>query len=184
MKKTLLAAFICLSMAAPVAANFSPDAIAAIQNAETIGQIEEQRRYEVMVKEIKADEAAAEAKIAKARAQELAVKNAEAQKAKGIIAAAEKAKAEAVLVRAEALKRDNAHEDELRKLALEDIKLELKAKAKRVERTDDIIDVEIKRENAHTDVVQSEADARRIEAGKIETKVREPKPKEKNFLGF
>lgn len=57
--------------------------------------------------------------------------------------------------------REEAFEDELRALELEERKLALQAKRARVARTDDYIDAELKREAATTDVIQSEADATR-----------------------
>lgn len=57
--------------------------------------------------------------------------------------------------------RDQAYEDENRKLDLEERRLALKRQQKRVEREDDFIEQELKREAARTDVIQSEADANR-----------------------
>lgn len=57
--------------------------------------------------------------------------------------------------------RDQAYEDEIRKLDLEERRLALKRQQKRVEREDDFIEQELKREAARTDVIQSEADANR-----------------------
>lgn len=58
-------------------------------------------------------------------------------------------------------KRDQSYEDELRKLELEERKLELERRRARVSRENDFIDHELKRSAAHTDVIQSEADANR-----------------------
>lgn len=58
-------------------------------------------------------------------------------------------------------KRDQSYEDELRALELEERKLELARKKARVNREDDFIDQELKREAARTDVIQSDADATR-----------------------
>lgn len=57
--------------------------------------------------------------------------------------------------------RDQAFEDQLRLLEIEERKSELEAKKARVARANDFIDHELKRYNAETDVVQSEADATR-----------------------
>lgn len=58
-------------------------------------------------------------------------------------------------------KRDQDYEDELRKLAVEDRKLSLQEKKARADRANEYIDVDLSREKARTDVVQSEADANR-----------------------
>ncbi len=58
-------------------------------------------------------------------------------------------------------KRDQDYEDQLRQLELENRKLELEAKRARVNRANDFLDQELKERAAQTDVIQSEADARR-----------------------
>lgn len=57
--------------------------------------------------------------------------------------------------------REQAYEDENRKLDLEERRLALKRQQKRVEREDDFIEQELRREAAKTDVIQSEADSNR-----------------------
>lgn len=77
-------------------------------------------------------------------------------------------------------KRDQAYEDELRKLQLESMKLELQAKAARVQRENDFIEQELKERAAKTDVIQSEADANRnISSGSKELMQSEGKAREK-----
>lgn len=77
-------------------------------------------------------------------------------------------------------KRDQAYEDELRKLQLESMKLELQAKAARVQRENDFIEQELKERAAKTDVIQSEADANRnISTGSKDLLQSEGKAREK-----
>jgi hypothetical protein len=85
-----------------------------------------------------------------------AIKSAERKRA--AIAAANAAK------HAEAMKdkqRNQAYEDELRQLELEDKKLDITGKKAKVARTNEYIDQELKSQAAQTDVVQSAADANR-----------------------
>jgi hypothetical protein len=58
-------------------------------------------------------------------------------------------------------KRDQQYEDQLRALQIEQKKLELQAAKARVDRTNDLINAELKRTDAQTDVIQSQADANR-----------------------
>ena len=58
-------------------------------------------------------------------------------------------------------KRDQGYEDELRSLEIQKQKLALAREEARVKRENEFIDQELKRSAAHTDVVQSEADANR-----------------------
>lgn len=57
--------------------------------------------------------------------------------------------------------RDQGYEDELRSLEIQKQKLALAKEEARVKRENEYIDQELKRQAAHTDVVQSEADANR-----------------------
>jgi len=85
-------------------------------------------------------------------------------------AAADKADSAARQQREAATKekqRNQAYEDELRKMALEEKQLELQTKKAKVKRADDYIDQELNREKARTDVIQSEADStRNVSTGK------------------
>jgi hypothetical protein len=63
--------------------------------------------------------------------------------------------------RAEALKRYQAYQDQLRTLDLEQKKLQLEKLKARTVRENDFIDRELKRLDAQTDAIQSEADANR-----------------------
>jgi hypothetical protein len=57
--------------------------------------------------------------------------------------------------------RSEKHEDALRDLELEAMRIELEEKRARAKRTNDFIDKELEREGAKTDLVQSEADSKR-----------------------
>lgn len=123
-----------------------------------------------------------------------------AAKAKAAAAAKAKAKAQALAKereKAEAIrqreyqeymadkKRDQSYEDELRLLELEERKLELARKKARVKREDDFIDQELKRENARTDVIQSEADVNRnISSGSKTLLEKEGEARVKKESGF
>jgi hypothetical protein len=63
--------------------------------------------------------------------------------------------------RAEALKRDQAYLDQLRALQLEQQKLQVERLKAHTARENEFIDRELKRLDARTDVLQSEADANR-----------------------
>lgn len=57
--------------------------------------------------------------------------------------------------------RNQAYEDEMRRMDLQERKAELAARRAKADRSNDYIDRELKREDAHTDVVHSRADANR-----------------------
>jgi hypothetical protein len=57
--------------------------------------------------------------------------------------------------------KQSAYEDQQRDMDLQERKLKLQAEQVRVNRENDVIDAQLKRENAQTDVVQSNADANR-----------------------
>lgn len=77
-------------------------------------------------------------------------------------------------------KRDQSYEDQLRAVELENKRLELQAKATRVKRENDFVDQDLKERAARTDVIQSEADARRnITSGSKELLQSEGKAREK-----
>ncbi|AWX16036.1 hypothetical protein CEP48_07570 [Mergibacter septicus] len=111
---------------------------------------------------------------------------------KAIEQAKEKAKREAKEKEERAYKeyiadkrRDQAYEDLLRLLQLEAMKLELERKKARVKREDDFIEQELKREAAKTDVIQSDADARRnISKGTETLLIKEGEARVKKESGF
>jgi len=63
--------------------------------------------------------------------------------------------------KAEALKQEQAYKDQLRAIELEQKKLQLEKLKAHTARENDFIDRELKRLDAQTDVIQSEADANR-----------------------
>lgn len=82
-------------------------------------------------------------------------------------------------------KRDQSYEDELRQLEIEERKLELARKKARVNREDDFIEQELKRESAKTDVIQSGADsARNLSSGSKTLMEKEGEAKVKKESGF
>jgi len=58
-------------------------------------------------------------------------------------------------------KRDQAYEDQQRQLVLESQRLDIEMKTAKIKRADDYIDQDLAREKAKTDVIQSDADAKR-----------------------
>ena len=133
----ILLALPCLSTFY-VNASSLQEQLAAIARAENEGKAEE-KRIEDARKEQERQRANAE-RIRKEKAAAMAAAKAEM--------AADK-------------KRDQDYEDQLRQLELENRKLELEAKRVRVNRANDFLDQELKERAAQTDVIQSEADARR-----------------------
>lgn len=82
-------------------------------------------------------------------------------------------------------KRDQSYEDELRQLEIEERKLELARKKARVNRENDFIEQELKRESAKTDVIQSGADsARNLSSGSKTLMEKEGEAKVKKESGF
>ncbi|XEV14967.1 DUF5384 family protein (plasmid) [Vibrio alginolyticus] len=80
--------------------------------------------------------------------------------------------------------RDQSFEDELRKMQLEEMKLELAKKA-RVERENEVIDAELSHAEATTDVIQSKADSNRnISQGVKSALESEGKAKEEEASGW
>ena len=80
-----------------------------------------------------------------------------AAQAKADAAAAEQAK-----IAAADKARNQAYEDEQRALNLEERKASIAASKAQAKRANDYIDADLKKKNAQTDVIQSEADANRI----------------------
>lgn len=175
MKKLIIAALICSTFSMPVFANSAIDALRQAENEIKQEQLVKQQKAEIEYRQaVAAAERSQRLEASKAQAE--ASKHAAIQKAKQAEAA--KSIAQAEVLRAKENERHIAYEEELRKIQLESLKLDLKAKSTRVDREDDIIDSEIKRADAQTDVIQSEADAKRNISKKVEP------VKEKNFLGF
>lgn len=133
----------------------------AINAAESeIKATQDARRREYMRQQ---EQQAAAERAKRAEEQAIAQKQRESEEAHRR-AASEKAEAAARQQReavAKEKQRNQAYEDELRKMALEEKQLELQTKKAKVKRADDYIDQELNREKARTDVIQSEADATR-----------------------
>ncbi|EKI7040968.1 TPA: DUF5384 family protein [Escherichia coli] len=154
-------------------ANSLQSQIAAIAQAENEGRAKEQQaedaRKELIRQQVQAERVRREKTAAAAAARE-----------KQRIAAENERRAKREAELANDKKRDQAYEDELRKLQLESMKLELQAKAARVQRENDFIEQELKERAAKTDVIQSEADANRnISSGSKELMQSEGKAREK-----
>lgn len=127
--------------------------------------------------------------VAAAEQEGLAQERAEQRaRAKAAAAAAAAKKAEKERAYNEYLadkKRDQSYEDELRQLELEERKLELQRRKARVNREDDFIEQELKREAARTDVIQSNADATRsISKGAETLMTKEGEARLKKESGF
>lgn len=166
MKKHLIALLVGCAVLSPAWADLSSE-INAVAAAESAGQQAEARAA------AKARAAAAAAAKARAAAQAEARRKQEALEQRNYDnAMADK-------------KRDQAYEDELRQLELEERKLELARKKARVNREDDFIDQELKNQAAHTDVVQSRADAaRNISSGTKTLMEKEGEASVKKESGF
>ncbi len=154
-------------------ANSLQSQIAAIAQAENEGRAKEQQAEDAR-KELIRQQAQAE-RIRREKAASAA-----AAREKQRVAAENERRAKREAELANDKKRDQAYEDELRKLQLESMKLELQAKAARVQRENDFIEQELKERAAKTDVIQSEADANRnISTGSKDLLQSEGKAREK-----
>ena len=147
--------------------------LSAIAQAENEGKAQE-KRAEDSRREIERQQANAE----RLRREKAAALAATREKQRQTAENEKKAKREAEL--AENKKREQQYQDELRRIELENRKLELEAKKARVKRANDFLDQELKERAAKTDVIQSEADARRdISSGSKELLKSEGKAREK-----
>ncbi|ENA32662.1 hypothetical protein HMPREF1487_06384 [Pseudomonas sp. HPB0071] len=150
MKRRFASACLLILAAQAHAAPSLQDQISAIHQAELNQQAAERAAAQARQAEL---DRAAQARAAEQRRAEQAraaqIKKAEQQRA---------------AVAAEAYsdkKRDQAYEDELRQLEIEERKLKLTALKAKTNRTDDYIDQELKQKAAETEVIQSQADATR-----------------------
>ena len=130
------------------------DQLAAVAAAENAGKAEEQSREDARQARLEA-----QARQERARQAKIAAAHAEKQRQREAVIAADKARAVAEYQADK--KRDQSYEDELRQLEIEQRKLAIKREAARVARENEFIDQDLKSRAAHTDVVQSEADATR-----------------------
>lgn len=153
MKKILLCAILSTLSSTVFAASLQ-DQLSAVAEAEQQGKNEAKKEHDEWVaqrnREIQQE------KQRRANAQAAANKKAAAAAAERQ-ARQDKLDAEA----SKDKKRDQSYEDELRSLEIQKQKLALAREEARVKRENEFIDQELKRSAAHTDVVQSEADANR-----------------------
>jgi len=140
-------------------------ATAAAGQFDQLYQIEQQTKQSEAalqaerLRQAAAAEQRAEAREAAARQQRAASQRAAAQRA------AEKQQAQAAEHK-RVQTREEAYEDDLRALELEERRLALQAKKAKVARANDYIDAELRDSAARTDVIQSNADsARNVTSG-------------------
>ncbi|CTV35707.1 DUF5384 family protein [Escherichia albertii] len=153
MKKILLCAILA-TLSNTTFSSSLQDQLSAVAEAEQQGKNEEKKEHDEWVAERNRE--VQQERQRRANAQAAANKKAAAA------AAARQARQDKL--DAEATKdkqRDQGYEDELRSLEIQKQKLALAKEEARVKRENEYIDQELKRQAAHTDVVQSEADANR-----------------------
>ncbi|REF28549.1 hypothetical protein BDD26_3477 [Xenorhabdus cabanillasii] len=154
MVKKILIASLLIVLSTPVLASSLQSQLSAIAEAESEGKAEEQKQQ--AEKKAQLERAARAERERKQR--ETATRAEKIRKQE----ASRKAEKQRVLAEAAAdKKRDQAYEDELRKLEIEMKKLELEKRSARAKRENEFIDQELKTQTAKTDVIQSEADANR-----------------------
>ncbi|MCQ8928224.1 DUF5384 family protein [Escherichia albertii] len=142
MKKILLCAILA-TLSNTTFASSLQDQLSAVAEAEQQGKNEEKKEHDEWVAERNRE------------VQQERQRRANAQAARQ--ARQDKLDAEATKDK----QRDQGYEDELRSLEIQKQKLALAKEEARVKRENEYIDQELKRQAAHTDVVQSEADANR-----------------------
>lgn len=153
MKKILLCAILTMLSSTAFASSLQ-DQLSAVAEAEQQGKNEEKKEHDEWVAERNRE--IQQEKQRRANAQAAANKKAAA------VAAERKARQDKLDADAATdKKRDQGYEDELRSLEIQKQKLALAKEEARVKRENEFIDQELKRSAAHTDVVQSEADANR-----------------------
>ncbi|ULH10486.1 DUF5384 family protein [Serratia marcescens] len=152
--------------------------LAAVAQAEQEGKQQEQRQQNARQAE--------QARILRAEQQRqahAAALRADAQKRRDAAQQAERNRKQAVALADK--QRNQSYEDELRALNIQKQKLELEKETMRVKRENDFIDQELKAKAAHTDVVQSEADANRdLSSGGKALLQSEGKAREKKASGW
>ncbi len=134
------------------------NSVYAVQQQQEAVRHAEQQRLEAKQQ---AERRRAEKRQAVERAAALAqMRQAEKQRAAeraAALAIAKKKEAEAIAER----KDNERYEDKLRAMQIEQQELQLQAEKARVARENDFINAQLKQQNAQTDVIQSQADARR-----------------------
>lgn len=154
MKHFVLGTALALSAATAAAGQFDQLYQIEQQTKQSEAALETER-----LRQAAAAEQRAEAREAAARQQRAAAQRASAQRA------AEKQQAQAA-ERKRVQTREEAYEDEMRALELEERRLALQAKKAKVARANDYIDAELRDSAARTDVIQSNADsARNVTSG-------------------
>ncbi|MEC4563168.1 MULTISPECIES: DUF5384 family protein [Pseudomonas] len=154
MKHFVLGTALALSAATATAGQFDQLYQIEQQTKQSEAALEAER-----LRQAAAAEQRAEAREAAARQQRAAAQRASAQRA------AEKQQAQAA-ERKRVQTREEAYEDDLRALELEERRLALQAKKAKVARANDYIDAELRDSAARTDVIQSNADsARNVTSG-------------------
>lgn len=154
MKQFVLGTALALSAATAVAGQFDQLYQIEQQTKQSQAALEAERLLQAA-----AAQQRAEARDAAARQQRAAAQRAAAQRA------AEQQQAQAA-ERKRVLTREEAYEDDLRALELEERRLALQAKKAKVARANDYIDAELRDSAARTDVIQSNADsARNVTSG-------------------
>ncbi|WP_144170128.1 DUF5384 family protein [Pseudomonas sp. Kh13] len=154
MKHFVLGTALVLSAATAAAGQFDQLYQIEQQTKQSEAALETER-----LRQAAAAEQRAEAREAAARQQRAAAQRASAQRA------AEKQQAQAAEHK-RVQTREEAYEDELRALELEERRLALQAKKAKVARANDFIDAELRDSAARTDVIQSNADsARNVTSG-------------------
>lgn len=147
---TLLA----MSVTLPAHAASLQDQLAAVAAAENSANA--QQRAQDDARQAQYDR---EVRAERAQQARAAAASAERQRQRNAAAAAERSR---MIAEQQAdKKRDQNYEDEMRQLQIEQQKLALKRESARVARENEYIDQDLKSRAAHTDVVQSEADANR-----------------------
>lgn len=154
MKHFVLGTALVLSAATAAAGQFDQLYQIEQQTKQSQAALETER-----LRQAAAAEQRAEAREAAARQQRAASQRAAAQRA------AEKQQAQAAEHK-RVQTREEAYEDDLRALELEERRLALQAKKAKVARANDYIDAELRDSAARTDVIQSNADsARNVTSG-------------------
>ncbi|MGL5013963.1 MAG: DUF5384 family protein [Bacteroidales bacterium] len=147
-------------------------ALLGLLSTPTFANLEGLNQLATIERETKAREQAEKEAKARQEAAQKAAQQREANRRYANQQAANKAKAEAdnkrrAEAKAEAdadKSRDQHYEDQLRDMQMEAIRIELDKKKARAARENDVIDAELKAAGAMTDVIQSEADAKRTKA--------------------
>jgi hypothetical protein len=158
----LLLAAVVTGASSPALAQLSLDEqVAAVRRAEQEQKAREQAAQAELERRARADyeRQLAQEALEREAAREVETKRLELQRERE--RAARAAQAAAAAKREELAARDRAYEDQHRSLNLDERRIELEVQKARAARTHDLVDQELKRMEAETDVVQSAADSAR-----------------------